>query len=126
MDLFGNHNNGDFEFDESFFDNVRKDNELQYQSQMKTNLEMGDRVRVNDFSSLCHADGRELDPIDYELLDFKLTYIVIDTRQKFTYKSKHTDYPQDIIIADPETKNTYRIGSYHVTDVVVSKFVVDL
>jgi len=78
--------------------------------------EIGDRVVINDYSSCTHLNGRELDTVEDEEMQFNaLTYfIVIDTDIKHFYNAIHVTYQQDLIIVNPLTKKQFRINSGHV------------
>ena len=74
--------------------------------------EVGDRVKVIDFSSMTHLeealefdDYDEIEPVDY--------FIVIATHEKSEYKSFVLTYTQDLIIVNPVSNKQYRIISGH-------------
>ena len=80
--------------------------------------DIGDRVRILEFSSTTFLNG---DPLDYELdedemvFNFNSELIVIETRQDCTYDAYYTKYRQDLVIVNPLTNKKYRISSGHVT-----------
>jgi len=75
--------------------------------------EIGDRVSVEDYSSMTHENGMELDFPDFdELFDVKY-FIVIAVRQKIVFTSKYADYKQDLLIVNSKTNKQYRIISGH-------------
>jgi hypothetical protein len=78
--------------------------------------EIGDRVMILDYSSCTHLNGLELDSEADEEMQFNsMTYfIVIETRQNYTFDAYYAKYRQDLIIVNPLTNMKYRINSGHV------------
>jgi hypothetical protein len=76
--------------------------------------EIGDRVRILDYSSLSYPNGVELDPDDYDAMNPEDYYVVIETRLKKEKKSIFGRYKQDLMIAHPTTKRIFRVSSIHV------------
>ena len=105
---FSNHEN-------EFFDDLVEQTKMSFISMMKTSIDIGDRVKVFDFSSLSHENGETpaLDEFN-TILTPSTMFIVIDVRRKNLYHSGLVVYPQDIVIVEPKTKKKYRVGSYHV------------
>ncbi len=76
--------------------------------------EVGDRVKVIDFSSTTFKHGGELDRIDFDKLDFDTVFMVIETNCKVYYKNGNIEYKQDLVIVDMKTRIQYRVISGHV------------
>jgi len=80
--------------------------------------ELGDRVKIIDFSSCTHIDGR---PLDYDLEDDEMVFnfttelIVIATREDTVYDAYYVQYLQDTIVFNPLTNKRFRINSGHLT-----------
>jgi hypothetical protein len=78
--------------------------------------EIGDRVMTLDYSSCTHLDGQTLDSEADEEMQFNMEtyFIVIDTRQKFSFDAVYMVFKQDLIIVNPLTNVKYKINSGHV------------
>ena len=75
--------------------------------------EIGDRVKVIDYSSMSYIDN-QFEHDDYDNIDTDAYYVVCEIRQKNVLNTKISSYKQDLIIANPLTKILFKIGSKHV------------
>ena len=76
--------------------------------------EIGDRVRIIDYSSISDIKGNDLDPDEYYLMHPDDYYIVINTRQRVEKKIPFGRFKQDLVIVNPKTNQQYRVSSLHV------------
>jgi hypothetical protein len=103
-----------FNIDENDFRNILKDNPLNDNSGDPAIKEVGDRVRIWDYSSVTNEKGIELAPWDYDKITDGEYYVVVADKQKNTYDSYFILYSQDLIVAHPKSKKQYRVSSKHV------------
>jgi hypothetical protein len=103
-----------FNIDNDDFRDILKENPLHDNSGDQAQKEVGDRVRIWDYSSVTNEKGIELAPWDYDKITDGEYYIVIADNQKNTYDSYFVIYHQDLIVAHPRSKKQYRVSSKHV------------
>jgi hypothetical protein len=87
---------------------------LDYKYRDTVKKEIGDRINVVDFSSVTHVNGDELEPEEYDTDDNIQTFMVIETNQKYQFRSCHKTYSQNLIIVNLKDKKQYRVNSSHV------------
>lgn len=75
--------------------------------------EIGDRVKVIDYSSMSYMDA-QFEHDDYDKINTDDYYVVCDIYQKNVLNTRLSSYKQDLIIANPRTKVLFKIGSKHV------------
>jgi len=82
--------------------------------------EIGDRVKVIDYSSVTRINGSDIDELDEDMqFDNKMFFIVIDNKQTNRYSDNYMVYNQDIIMVNPKTKMQYRANSKHLEIVTI-------
>lgn len=92
---------------------LSQSNKTIYDFQDYSKKEIGDRVKVIDFSSMSYIDN-QFEHDDYDDLDSNTQYVVCNTRQRNVLNTKVSTYKQDLIIANPKTKVLFKISSRHV------------
>lgn len=89
------------------------DRNVDYGSLDWTRKEIGDRVLVINQKSISNINHEN--PVeDFELIESQ-TFIVIDININYKYNVDNITHIQDIIIAEPKSKKTYRVSSYHLS-----------